>query len=286
LCDKGFDNYVNDADNDILSNDIPEMNYDDNSSEDSSEELVENSLEIGNRMSTPSCALCEFAMNILEKQILTNRTLDMVERSVLMICAYMPESIAEPCEEYVQEYGDEIIKAIVEMEMDPDQVCAQLGLCSTTNIQRATGQRCAWGREYWCQSLIHAKACGKVDIIYGVRRPVPTVDLITVIDCSTCFCVNKGLAPILTPPSTSLTGGSLNISRRAQSELSTNLIRVHFHFNNSFDNLVAIFLHILLTWLGNRFWHICTDHEYRPLYHIQGSVRQNLFFKYVHGKFA
>ena len=51
-----------------------------------------------------------------------------------MICAYMPESIAEPCEEYVQEYGDEIIKAIVEMEMDPDQVCAQLGLCSTTSM--------------------------------------------------------------------------------------------------------------------------------------------------------
>ena len=51
-----------------------------------------------------------------------------------MICAYMPESIAEPCEEYVQQYGDEIIKDIVEMEMDPDQVCAQIGLCSMASM--------------------------------------------------------------------------------------------------------------------------------------------------------
>merc|ERR1712038_1336552 len=163
LCDKGFVKYGNDADNDILSNDIPAMNYDDNSSEDSSEELVENSLEVGNRMSTPSCALCEFAMNVLEKQILTNRTLDMVERSVLMICSYMPESIADKCEDYVQTYGDEIITQIIQMEMDPDQVCSQLGLCSTANVLGGTGKRCPWGREYWCQSLIHARACGTVD---------------------------------------------------------------------------------------------------------------------------
>ena len=50
-----------------------------------------------------------------------------------MICSYMPESIAEPCEEFVQTYGDEIITQIIQMEMDPDQVCSQLGLCSTAS---------------------------------------------------------------------------------------------------------------------------------------------------------
>ena len=48
-----------------------------------------------------------------------------------MICSYMPETIADKCEEYVQEYGDEIIKLIVEMEMDPDEICSALGLCTT-----------------------------------------------------------------------------------------------------------------------------------------------------------
>ena len=51
-----------------------------------------------------------------------------------MLCAYMPESIANKCEDYVQQYGDEIIRLIMEMEMDPDEICAELGLCSTMQI--------------------------------------------------------------------------------------------------------------------------------------------------------
>ena len=50
-----------------------------------------------------------------------------------MICSYMPETIFEECEKYVNEYGDEIIKDIIEMEMNPDEVCSQLGLCSTAS---------------------------------------------------------------------------------------------------------------------------------------------------------
>jgi len=49
----------------------------------------------------------------------------------------MPESLADKCEDYVYKYGDEIIKMIVELEMDPDQVCAALGLCSTVQATPA-----------------------------------------------------------------------------------------------------------------------------------------------------
>ena len=65
-----------------------------------------------------------------------------------MICAYMPESIAEPCEKYVQQYGDEIIKDIVEMEMDPDQVCAQIGLCSMASMYNLRSSFYIHIREY------------------------------------------------------------------------------------------------------------------------------------------
>ena len=51
-----------------------------------------------------------------------------------MLCAYMPDSIADKCEDYVQQYGDEIIRLIMEMEMDPDEICAELGLCSTIQM--------------------------------------------------------------------------------------------------------------------------------------------------------
>ena len=53
-----------------------------------------------------------------------------------MICSYMPETIADKCEDYVQTYGDEIIRLIVEMEMEPAEVCAELGLCP--NIQETS----------------------------------------------------------------------------------------------------------------------------------------------------
>jgi len=167
LCDKGLDDY-SDVENEILSNAIPDMSSEEDSSEESLEELDNNGLTVENRMGTAECALCEFAMNLLEKQILTNRTLDMVERSVLMICSYMPKTIFDKCEEFVNTYGDEIIQDIIEMEMNPDEVCASLGMCTASTqgsnaVASLPGKRCAWGRAYWCQSLIHARACGTVE---------------------------------------------------------------------------------------------------------------------------
>ena len=38
----------------------------------------------------PLCALCEFGMSVLEKKLINNRTLDMVEHAVQMLCSYLP----------------------------------------------------------------------------------------------------------------------------------------------------------------------------------------------------
>ncbi len=71
-------------------------------------------------------------MNILEKQIVTNQTMDMAEHAILMLCSYMPEMVEDKCIDFVQEYGDEIIDLIIKAEMNPDQVCAALTLCSSS----------------------------------------------------------------------------------------------------------------------------------------------------------
>ena len=55
-----------------------------------------------------------------------------LQRSVLMICSYMPGTILDKCEEFVNTYGDEIIQDIIEMEMNPDEVCASLGMCTAS----------------------------------------------------------------------------------------------------------------------------------------------------------
>ena len=49
-----------------------------------------------------------------------------------MICSYMPGTILDKCEEFVNTYGDEIIQDIIEMEMNPDEVCASLGMCTAS----------------------------------------------------------------------------------------------------------------------------------------------------------
>ena len=38
-----------------------------------------------------------------------------------------------------------------------------LGTQSSNAVASLPGKRCAWGRAYWCQSLIHARACGTVN---------------------------------------------------------------------------------------------------------------------------
>lgn len=111
----------------------------------------------------PTCVLCEFAMSILKKQILTNASMDMAERAVLALCSFMPETVADKCEDFVYTYGDAIIQLIVEAEMDPEAVCSALALCSQSKLWDATpvgGQPCPWGPTFWCQSPVHAEACG------------------------------------------------------------------------------------------------------------------------------
>lgn len=73
--------------------------------------------------------MCEFAVTFVEHKLLTNRTVDMAERAVQMFCAYLPGSVAEKCEKFVDDYGDQLIRLIMEEEMSPEEVCTQLEAC-------------------------------------------------------------------------------------------------------------------------------------------------------------
>jgi hypothetical protein len=50
-----------------------------------------------------------------------------------MACNLMPQSVAVPCENFVDKYGDEIIEAIIELEMNPKAVCSALTLCAVVD---------------------------------------------------------------------------------------------------------------------------------------------------------
>ena len=44
------------------------------------------------------CTICEMGMKFVEKEILTKKTVDMVERSVLMMCSIIPGKYADQVE--------------------------------------------------------------------------------------------------------------------------------------------------------------------------------------------
>ena len=92
---------------------------------------------------TPGCILCQFAIQIIEKEILTNRSMDMVEHAVEMLCSIMPSSIADECTDFVQKYGDQIIHLIVVAEMNPEMVCDALMLCLAS--ENTWGEYCRLG---------------------------------------------------------------------------------------------------------------------------------------------
>ena len=81
-------------------------------------------------------------MKVLDEHLEDGATVDQVERMVQFLCSYLPGSemesgtgysladtisiipgtIAEKCEEMVDEYGDRIVHAIVRGQLDPQEV--------------------------------------------------------------------------------------------------------------------------------------------------------------------
>lgn len=112
------------------------------------------------------CVMCEFGMKVLDEHLEDGATVDQVERMVQFLCSYLPGTIAEKCEEMVDEYGDRIVHAIVRGQLDPQEVCTnELGLCTPSEVEEETvdaplGNGCAWGPDYWCKTPFHAEICG------------------------------------------------------------------------------------------------------------------------------
>jgi len=116
------------------------------------------------------CELCEFVMNILDERAKDPGTVDMIEREVQFVCSYLPDSIADACEQFVDKWGEKIIDAVVDDEMNPKQVCAELlPDCGPAPAPRVG--KCPWGPQYYCASPFHAKVCGTAKFCKTVGAP-------------------------------------------------------------------------------------------------------------------
>merc|ERR1711970_1717616 len=128
-------------DNEINTNDIFALEF---------EEPVVAKANVG-------CEMCEFAMSIVDEHLKDPNNVDEIERMIQFVCSYMPGTIADKCEEFVDEYGQKVIDALVDDEFKPKEVCGQIiPECATSSVRPS----CPWGPKYWCATPFHAKACG------------------------------------------------------------------------------------------------------------------------------
>ena len=57
---------------------------------------------------------------------------DEIRNTLDTLCEYMPSSISKPCEEYVDAYAETVIQLILQ-DFTPQQICAEIGLCSSVS---------------------------------------------------------------------------------------------------------------------------------------------------------
>jgi len=83
------------------------------------------------------CVLCEFVIKTLDSQLSDNATEEEIVKALDEVCGVLPDTIKAPCEQFVQQYGPTVI-ALLLQELDPQEVCTKLGLCTSFSSLHAS----------------------------------------------------------------------------------------------------------------------------------------------------
>ncbi|XP_011300553.1 proactivator polypeptide [Fopius arisanus] len=74
------------------------------------------------------CVICEYVMQYLEKQMKNKSTKDEIEKVVHGICNYLPKTVSQQCNTFVNQYADLVIDLLAQ-EVSPKEICTAMGLC-------------------------------------------------------------------------------------------------------------------------------------------------------------
>ncbi|XP_040565050.1 prosaposin isoform X3 [Lepeophtheirus salmonis] len=116
------------------------------------------------------CVDCIKVINELENSAFTNTSIDFTVRTLQMVCSTFPSPIDTRCEDAIDEIDGDIEGFF--SNNPPKSVCKYLRVCPSSLYDQSLklwdagivgGNKCIWGPEYWCQSLVHARTCGTLD---------------------------------------------------------------------------------------------------------------------------
>jgi len=74
------------------------------------------------------CTFCQYFLHYVQQAITDPETEAEIEKVVKEACDYLPASVEGQCRQFVDTYGNAVI-ALLAQEIDPSQVCPQIGLC-------------------------------------------------------------------------------------------------------------------------------------------------------------
>ncbi|CAH0714573.1 unnamed protein product, partial [Brenthis ino] len=80
------------------------------------------------------CVICEFVLKEIDDQIKDKHNDDEIKKVVHGVCKHMPKAVRPDCDEFVEKYSDLVISLLAQ-EMNPDEVCRELKLC-TSSLQK------------------------------------------------------------------------------------------------------------------------------------------------------
>ncbi|XP_043251001.1 uncharacterized protein LOC122396524 isoform X5 [Colletes gigas] len=72
---------------------------------------------------------CKTAMEVIEKELGSDKGKQKVENVVHQVCNKLPKKVSQPCNNLVNNHGDQIIDVIIK-HVSPNQVCKVIGLAS------------------------------------------------------------------------------------------------------------------------------------------------------------
>lgn len=81
------------------------------------------------------CIICEFAISKIAEQLKDNATEEEIRDTVEKGCSYLPSSVKAECKSFIEQYANMIISYLAE-DLDPKEVCEQLGLCTNAKMLR------------------------------------------------------------------------------------------------------------------------------------------------------
>jgi len=83
---------------------------------------------------SPTCELCEFAMNELEEVLSDNSTQEEIKNALESVCNMLPATIRDECNELVNQYEEQILDLLINELKNPKEICTLLSLCTAKPV--------------------------------------------------------------------------------------------------------------------------------------------------------